>query len=192
MEYSKVELLLHPERFRLIASFAGGKRTYTAQQLITRFPDIAPATLYRHLNRLVQAGVLQVAEERAVGNRNMREKVYALAEGAASIEEIDLEYASTQELSHAISLFLSLILEGSTRYLEHQERLGLAEKEILLRRWHLSLSDEEYVQAIQAIHEALLPWLELPPDPKRSARIFALEAFPERELQEPTNGSAET
>ena len=46
----------------------------TASQLLKRLQDVPQATLYRHLKRLLDDGVLQVVQERKV--RNVIEKTY--------------------------------------------------------------------------------------------------------------------
>src|SRR5438552_13868224 len=98
MSKSRVDLILHPERFRILSYFADIKRTYTAHQLATLLPAMAPATLYRHLNRLVEGGVLRVVEERAVGNRTVRERFYGLVDATVEFEPSDSEQASLEDL----------------------------------------------------------------------------------------------
>src|SRR4051812_49625002 len=60
------DLLLHPVRLRLVQAFLGD-RTLTTADLRAALPDVAPATLYRHVGVLAGAGVLAVAGERRGG-----------------------------------------------------------------------------------------------------------------------------
>ena len=82
MQPAKPDLILHPIRMRIILALAQG-RSLTAQELGAALPDVAQATLYRHLNRLLKGGVLAVVDERQV--RGAVERIYALRE-----ENLDL------------------------------------------------------------------------------------------------------
>lgn len=73
MVQSSFDLLMHPVRMQIIQAFIGGKRM-SVQELGGRLAEVPPATLYRHLNALVEGGVLTVAEERRV--RGAIERVY--------------------------------------------------------------------------------------------------------------------
>src|SRR5437868_1029394 len=81
MEETRADVIFHPVRIRILQALFGG-RTLTAQQLVEALDGPSIATLYRHLNRLVQAGILAVVEERPI--RGTQEKVYALAHDQAA------------------------------------------------------------------------------------------------------------
>src|SRR5881398_3703699 len=59
------DLLLHPVRMRILQTLFDADPMTTAQ-LRDRLPDIAPATMYRHIAVLADAGVLAVVDEQAV------------------------------------------------------------------------------------------------------------------------------
>ena len=63
-QLTAVDVLMHPVRMRIMVALAG--QQLTAQQLMTLLPDIAQATLYRHLSVLTEQQVLEVVEERPV------------------------------------------------------------------------------------------------------------------------------
>ena len=75
MEF-KINTILHPVRMRIMQSLLGGKEL-TAQEISNRVSDVPQASLYRHLNSLLEAEVLEVVEENKV--RGTMEKVYALS-----------------------------------------------------------------------------------------------------------------
>src|SRR5262249_24220554 len=60
---TSADLLLHPVRLRILQTFLGD-RTLTTSDLQAELPDVPPASLYRHVARLVGAGVLVVVDER--------------------------------------------------------------------------------------------------------------------------------
>ena len=75
MNQSKMKLILHPVRMKIIQSLLNGKNL-TVQQLSQRAKDVPQATLYRHLNKLLEADFIQVVQENQI--RGTVEKVYAL------------------------------------------------------------------------------------------------------------------
>src|SRR6266508_2535649 len=76
------DLLLHPVRLRIVQAFLGD-RALTTSALSAELADVPTASLYRHVARLVDAGVLQVVAERRV--RGALERTYVLRVAAASI-----------------------------------------------------------------------------------------------------------
>src|SRR3712207_7822816 len=75
------DLLLHPVRLRIVQAFLGD-RTLTTADLRTELPDVPPATLYRHVGVLAEAGVPTVVGERKA--RGAAERSYRLVTEAAS------------------------------------------------------------------------------------------------------------
>ncbi len=63
---ASLDLLLHPVRLRILRALLDGHPSTTAE-LRGRLPDIAPATMYRHIAVLTAAGVLEVPEEAGPG-----------------------------------------------------------------------------------------------------------------------------
>ena len=84
---SIAEILLHPVRLRSVLSVAG--RAKTSRAIQDDLDDIPQATLYRHINRLVEAEVLEVVDEQQV--RGGVERTLALAEDAGSLAPADIE-----------------------------------------------------------------------------------------------------
>src|SRR5450759_4325212 len=79
---ASVDLLLHPVRRRIVQAFLGD-RALTTSGLSAELADIPAASLYRHVARLVDAGVLAVVAERRV--RGALERTYVLRLTAARI-----------------------------------------------------------------------------------------------------------
>lgn len=77
MKMSKIKLILHPVRMKIIQSLINGKK-FTVNQIAERVKDVPQATLYRQLNTLLEADLIEVVQENQV--RGTIEKVYALKE----------------------------------------------------------------------------------------------------------------
>src|SRR5580693_5731593 len=60
---ASADLLLHPVRLRIVKAFLG-ERALTVKQLAAELADVPAGSIYRHVARLTEAGVLQVVAER--------------------------------------------------------------------------------------------------------------------------------
>lgn len=89
---ARLETLFHPVRVRILME--ADEREVTAGQISAAMPDVPPASLYRHLRRLVTEGVLEVVGERPV--RGTVEKTYSAArlaqEMSAGTREADPQF----------------------------------------------------------------------------------------------------
>src|SRR5690606_18487543 len=89
-----VELLLHPVRMRIVQAFLGD-RALTTAALGEELGDVPPGSLYRHIARLVDGGVLTVADERRV--RGTVERTYRLELAAAGVDPGDLAAMTAED-----------------------------------------------------------------------------------------------
>jgi hypothetical protein len=79
---ASADLLLHPVRLRIVKAFLGD-RALTTKQLAAELPDVPAGSIYRHVARLTEAGVLQVVAERRV--RATTERTYTMRLYAAQM-----------------------------------------------------------------------------------------------------------
>jgi DNA-binding transcriptional ArsR family regulator len=173
MKFPKADLILHPVRMRIIMALAG--RQMTPRQLSAAMPDVAPATLYRHLKAMTEGGVLAVVDEHAV--RGTLEKVYALAQPeAAHLSEGDLAGADRDDWMRLFTAFVVTLLGDFARYLE-RENLRPAADGLGFHKYPVYMSDEEFAAFARALSELLLPYFEAAPG--RQRRLFSLIIMPE-------------
>ena len=173
MNPTVAEVILHPVRMQIIQAVIG--RSMTAGQLGEALPDVAQATLYRHLNKLSNAGLLTVVEERPV--RGTVEKVYALLYNAASLTSADVAQASKEDHMRYFGVFVASLLGEFRRYLQ-QETIDLEADGVGYRLVALYLSDEEFRHLVAARNSALLPALANQPSPGRRRRLLATIFMP--------------
>ena len=57
---TRPDTILHPIRVRIVLAVQG--RRLTTAQIHRLLPDVPLPTLYRHLNRLTEAGIVQIVE----------------------------------------------------------------------------------------------------------------------------------
>jgi DNA-binding transcriptional ArsR family regulator len=172
---TKADLIIHPARLRIIQSFGGGRRL-TAQELAALVPDIPRASLYRHLNLLLDGGVLAVVEERPA--RAIQERVYALVATATNLGPAD--YTATDAGDHLryFSAFLELLRNDFTRYLRHGAPVNLAVDGVAYYQMPLFLSDDEYEQFVATMQATLWPIIEQRPNPDRRKRLLSIIVMP--------------
>lgn len=94
MGKSKIDLILNPIRLRLLMALEG--RSLTPGQLSEELPDVAQATLYRHIAALEKAGLIEVLETRQV--RGATERLLTLSSTQPqTLGEEDLAAASKED-----------------------------------------------------------------------------------------------
>ena len=169
----KVDLILHPVRMRLLLSLVG--QPHTAQELAEMLPDVPQATLYRHLNRLAEGGVVAVIEERAV--RGATEKVYAADAHAGFVSPDEMAQASRDEHMRFFLAFMATLLDDYSRYLQ-RKHIDLLADGVGYRKHVLYLSEEEFAEFVQRLNESLAPFFQNEPTPDRTARLFSTIMMP--------------
>ena len=168
---------MHPVRLRVLQAFLGG-RSLTTGDLIAKLSDVPPASLYRHVARLVDAGVLAVAAERRV--RGSVERTYELRIQAAAVDADELAATSVDDHRQAFMTFVAGLLGDFDRYLDRGDvdfvRDGVSYS--VAAAW---LDDAEYAQLLRDIAALLKPRYELEPRPGRRRRILASVLLPAEE-----------
>ena len=110
---ASADLLLHPVRLRIVKAFLGD-RALTTRQLAAELPDVPAASVYRHVGRLAEAGVLHVVAERRV--RGITERTYMLRLFAAQIQPAEVAAMSSQEHANAFLAYVAGLLGDFDRY----------------------------------------------------------------------------
>jgi len=172
MSTSAVDVLLHPIRLRIVRSLVPS-RDLTVAELASELPDVPPATLYRHVKKLVQAGLIATASERAV--RGATERRYRLV---ALLREPNAEPLRIHDdhLRYFIT-FVATLIDDFAAYLAagepDYERDGVG-----YRQLPLLLSDAEFRRVTKALDGAIGPFVSLPPSPKRKLRYLNTIVMP--------------
>lgn len=174
MNKVKEDLLLHPVRLRIIIAIAG--RQMTPQQLAGELPDIPQATLYRHINTLVEAGIFSVVDERRV--RNTIEKTYALKDEDLRLTREDLENAGPEDYIRLFTQYLGLQLGYYMRYIQ-QGDIDFARDNVVYHMFPVYLSDAEKQKLNEAVNAALLPFAKNEPSPERQRMILGWISLPD-------------
>ena len=172
---SKVDLILHPVRLQIVTAMAAQKMTALE---ISRILEIPLTTLYRHINALVEGGVLEVVER--TQKRGTVERLYALT-APPSLTEDDLKGMRKHEYEQAFMLFISTLMSDMQRYLDtkdEDELFDVLADGTDISKVRLFLSDSEFKEMNRKITDLMLAAMENEPDKKRKPRIFSYQFIP--------------
>ncbi len=171
---TSADLLLHPVRLRIVQAFLGD-RALTTSMLKDELPDVPAASLYRHVARLVDAGVLAVVAERRV--RGALERTYVLRLSAARINLDEVDSMTIEDHRQAFLAFVAGLLSDFDRYLarDHIDPVHDGASYNVAGLW---LDDAEFLKLLQDLGRVLQPRLANQPKPGRKRRILTTVLLP--------------
>jgi AcrR family transcriptional regulator len=169
------DLLLHPVRLRIVQAFLGD-RALTTGELAAELSDVPTASLYRHVARLVDAGVLAVVAEHRV--RGAVRRTYVLRPTAATISQDQVASMSVEDMRHAFMAFVAGLLADVDRYLAH-DGVDPVRDGASFRLAGLWLDDAELADVLRELTRVLQPAAANPPRPGRKRRILATVLLPD-------------
>ena len=171
---STAGLLLHPVRLRIVQAFLGD-RALTATQLRRELPDVPAGSLYRHVAKLVDGGVLAVVGERRV--RAAVERTYVLRSSQARLGVEEIANMSREEHRQAFLAFVAGLIGDADRYLAREEidpvRDGAGYN--LAAMW---LDDAELAEFLRDLGAVVQARVANPPTAGRRRRILATVLLP--------------
>ncbi len=162
------DLLLHPVRLRIVQAFLAD-RALTTSELRTELTDVPAASLYRHIARLVEAGVLAVVSERRV--RGALERTYVLRSAAASVSLDELAKMTPDQHRQAFLAFVAGLIGDFDRYLERGD-IDLLRDGVTYRMAGMWLDDAELMAFLRELAAVIQPRLANAPKPGRKRRIL--------------------
>ena len=174
---NKIDILLHPVRFRIIQSFLDGQSN-TAKKLAQSLKDIPQATLYRQLDTLVKADVLLVVEENQI--RGTVEKVYVLNLPSISMNNDDLSGVTKEEHLQYFLFFTAELTKSFQAYLE-RDQIDFEKDGVGYRQVALNLSDDELIEFTQEMRKVYERFAKNKPAENRRKRNFSTIMIPDEE-----------
>lgn len=177
MGHSKLDIMMHPVRMRIL-TLLGGNRQATASQLAEALPDVAQATLYRHIRALADNDLIAVIEERPI--RGTVEKVYAIPElDAINVSADEFNQLSKEEQLRHFTTFMTTLLGQYERYLAHTDKPDASSDGVGYQTRPLYLSEEELQTFSQQLHDLLRPLMAHEPSPERKRRLLTTILLPD-------------
>jgi DNA-binding transcriptional ArsR family regulator len=171
---STADLLLHPVRLRILQAFLG-ERELTTAQLQDELADVPPGSLYRHVARLVNAGVLSITSERRI--RGAVERTYVLHTSAATLSPEELSNMTPDEHRQMFLAFVAGLIADFDRYLT-RDKVDLLRDGVSYRLQGMWLNEEELEEVTLEMVSILRPRLENAPVPGRQRWILGTVVMP--------------
>lgn len=178
------DLLLHPVRMRILQALYDAD-PLTTGQLRDRLPDIAPATMYRHIAVLAEAGVLEVVDEKRV--RGTVERSYRVSQEQAVVDPAARASMTREEHLRAFTTFAASLMADFDRYFANGEADPSADG-VVYRQAAVWLTKEEWAAMIEEIEHAVVSRVGNSRDGGRMRHVVSLVDVPD----EPTAKSGIT
>ncbi|WP_166871023.1 helix-turn-helix domain-containing protein [Salinibacterium sp. ZJ450] len=170
---AKADVLLHPQRMAILRALGTDSRT--TKELAAALPTLPQATLYRHLNSLLEAGLVEVVEQHQV--RGAVERTYAMARSAAVLTAEDLANATREDHFRYFATFVASLLGEYGHYLERPE-IDLVADGVGAREYVLNLTDSELLELLAEIRAALNARVDNKRTADRTPRLIGTVTMP--------------
>ncbi|MGW1737729.1 helix-turn-helix domain-containing protein [Nocardia sp. NPDC001965] len=171
---NSLELLAHPVRLRIVHAMSAGD-SHTTSQLCARLPDVSKATVYRHVDILASAGVLEVAAEQRV--RGAVERSYRLRREAAVIDPEAVAAATPADHRAIFAAAMTTLLAEFDTYLDGSHADPVADL-VGYRQHTIWLDPAEAAGLVEDLRAAILPRLRNTPGPGRTRYLLSPVLFP--------------
>ena len=164
------KIIMNPVRQRIVQYLILHEEG-TVSSIREELNDIPPASLYRHIKILYEAGGIEVVRERKI--RGTVEKTYALVKNPAG------EY-SREGAAQMIQAALFSLAASFSRYFAQEE--NDPRKDLLsLSTSTLLLTDEEFMEMTAKIGAVFTDYIYNKPEEGRKIRRFTLISSPSEE-----------
>jgi DNA-binding transcriptional ArsR family regulator len=169
-----MEIIMNPVRQRIIQYFILNKEGTTGE--IQKYtPDIPPASLYRHMKILLEAGLIEVADENKV--RGTVEKTYRIVQKPA-------EEMGKQELGAVFQTGLMSLQAVFMKYFSSDE-CDPAKDMLSFSTSTLMMTDEEFMNFLLKLSAIFQEAIKNKPGEGRKPRRMTLISSP---CEEDTKG----
>ena len=170
MKADIMEVLMNPTHQRILQVLLA-KGTGTTAVIREELSDIPPASLYRHVKRLLDAGLIEVAEEKK--KRGTVEKTYRLVENPFG----DF---SNDKMAGIVAAGLFSIVGAFQRYFEKPDVDPLKDM-LSFSTVTMMLSDEEYLQLLTDLGNRIQKEINNQPTEGRKSRRLSIVSYPNEE-----------
>ena len=169
------DLLLHPVRMRILQALFDADPLTTAQ-LRERLPDIAPATMYRHIAVLAEGGVLEVVEEKRV--RGTVERSYRVRKEEAVVDPAARAAMTRDDHRRSFTTFAASLMGDFDRYFS-REGADPNGDGVVYRQAAVWLTDEEFAEMVEEIEHAVVSRMDRVRE-GRVRRVVSLVVVPDK------------
>jgi len=151
---NKTEIIMHPVRMKICQALMRNKENgLTPLEMIKIIKDVPQATLYRHIQIMVDSNIIRVIKEKKV--KSVSEKYYVLNEEAARLDEAEWKEASIEEKLNYISTYQLLLMTQYQNYLKKLEEQNRQEDRATFSVVELKINEEHFLQFQDELNELM-------------------------------------
>ncbi|WP_153733330.1 helix-turn-helix domain-containing protein [Sporosarcina obsidiansis] len=173
---SKAELLLHPVRMKIVLSLMQHQEGLSTKEMVKIIQDVPQATLYRHIQVLLESDVIQVVDERKV--RAVTEKYYGLNEEAARLDMDDWRNLSKEKKLNYFSYYQMVLMSQYQNYLTSLESNKTKEDMSTISLLELRLSEDQLNDFQNELNELMLKYYQASEKSSTTASTVAVTILP--------------
>ena len=153
----KVEILMHPVRMKICQALMRNKENgLTPLEMVKIVKDVPQATLYRHIQVMVDSGIIHVIKEKKV--KSVSEKYYALNEVEARLDGSEWERASNEEKLEYVSFYQLSLMTQYQSYLKKLEEQNCQEDGATFSLVELKMDQEHFTQFQNELNELMIKY----------------------------------
>ncbi len=158
---NKVEVIMHPVRMKILQALMKNKEDgVSTLEMIAIIKDVPQATLYRHIQILLDESIIKIVKERKV--RSVIEKFYALnEEDAAGINDEDWKSLTKEQKLNYISNYQLVLLSQYQNYLTLLEDKENVEDTATFSLIELALSDEQFTLFQNELNNLMIKYYKM-------------------------------
>jgi DNA-binding transcriptional ArsR family regulator len=181
---NKAEILFHPVRMKISQALIRNRdKGLTPLEMVKIVKDVPQATLYRHIQVLLDAGIIRIVNEKKV--RSVSERYYTLNEEAAKLNGEDWKILSKEDKLNYISYYQLTLLNQYQNYLTRIEENTLSEDVedgATFSIAELKLNDKEFDQFQNELNDLMKKYYKTSHTSSKdstSTRTVAITIIPE-------------
>lgn len=160
---SKAEVLMNPVRMKIVQVLMRNKEAgLTPLEMVKIIEDVSQATLYRHIQVLLDADVIRIAKEQKV--RGVSEKFYTLNENELRLDPDEWNKSSKEEKLNYISYYQLLLFSQYQSYLSEVEEKDTAEDRATFSFVELKLSDDTFTDFQKELNDLIYKYYQVTND----------------------------
>ncbi|MFE6797627.1 helix-turn-helix domain-containing protein [Paenibacillus chitinolyticus] len=151
---NKVEVLMHPVRMKISQVLMRNKDTgLTSLEMVKIIKDVPQATLYRHIQVMLDAGIIRVLKEKKV--KSVVEKYYVLNELEAKLNMEEWKKASHEKKLDYVSYYQLSLMTQYQSYLKKIEEQNSREDGATFSLVELKLDEEQFNRFQHELNELM-------------------------------------
>lgn len=174
---NKAEVLMHPVRMKILQALMHNKEEgLSTLEMNSIIKDVPQATLYRHIQILVDESIIKIVKERKV--RSVTEKFYALNEGAEILSKEDwTQLTIKQKLNYVSNYQLTLL----SQYQNYLHSLGEEERLADLSTFSfidLTLTTDQFMSFENELNDLIIKYYNMADSNNNETKTIAINIIP--------------